>query len=467
MKKLGSKLLKLLNKITLILFYPLISVIEKHFFCEFEKRLKNKESKFDFMNNNMESFYRLLVQNNLIISDNENKINKFAVFGVMPPLESGISDYNFLLFGNKLNVDVFTNPRNQIEYSKLKNLNLSNTYLVKDYNVMQLIYSYKKTIYVLGNSDHNLEILEHLIFNSENQENNFLYLHEIVLNYVIFKFADKNTFVFIKLLRQYFNIKEMDIKKISHYLYSNKFSKFDKIFTKIVKNSTLFILKITKIKNIIVSNQFAQKILLNDIKNTEFENKVKIHIIDLPIQIYKNCESFNYKHGKEFILGTFGYPNDENKMTNKIIEATHILNEKNVSCKCILAGYEINNYAKNVNESYKKNCIFIDSPSITDFIKIENSIDLAIQLRKKSTGETSGCIPQLLGLNKKIITNTNFISDNYKKYSYLFNIEETSEELANTIVKVMNSPNKINMDEIKEKYTFDKALEKIEGLIIQ
>ena len=96
-----------------------------------------------------------------------------------------------------------------------------------------------------------------------------------------------------------------------------------------------------------------------------------------------------------------------------------------------------------------------------DFISLMNSVDIAIQLRNNTIGESSGVINQLLGLNKKIITTKGFVSKELSKSVREVKPFISAEELALEILYYLEDKTIIDNSELIEKYSFENLGKKI------
>ena len=108
-------------------------------------------------------------------------------------------------------------------------------------------------------------------------------------------------------------------------------------------------------------------------------------------------------------------------------------------------------------DSASKNIIIKHSPSDEELFKLMQSIDLAAQLRKNPHGESSGCIAQLLGLNKKILTTENFVDNKFKDFVYTLPSDADTEDLEKKILFCLQEPDKLN--NLYEEYSYEKLAE--------
>ncbi|WP_157160010.1 glycosyltransferase family 4 protein [Brachyspira pilosicoli] len=388
-----------------------------------------------------------------------NRIEKnTAIFGVLPPENSGIANYNAKTFGLDSNFHIFSSFKNY------DNFNIANSYISNDfknnfipieyYDKFLDKYTYKKNIFVLGNSIHNLEYLKYAI-TEKNKERSYLYLHDINLLFLLYSFLNNDINKFIKLIVKYYGeeiyskIKELkNIREMVSILSNNKI------------NGVKIIISLTNISNIIVNNESAKELLIHEMKYSLY----KINIIKMfhPIENLTHIVP-KYSKTKDIIyIGSFGIPDDNCKSTDIIIESINILNNKykknNKKIILLLAGYGMKDYINAFNnKKLLNNVIYYDSPEINELFSIMMSTEISIQLRNVSYGQTSGIICQLLGMGKKIIVTEDILPFDEAKYfcrSVKKNI--TANELALEITSFLDKKINIKPKEILDIYSFEK-----------
>lgn len=376
------------------------------------------------------------------------KINT-AVFGALPPEITGLAPYNAKTFGKNSNFHVFSKINSFTNFNfanKFIKDNFKNNFIPINYYYKFLDkYEYKKRIFVLGNSDHNIEYLKYAIKES-NKNNNYLYLHEaslLGLLYYYFNCSEEALYNYLKLY--YPDIKYKN--KLLNYLTINNIS------------GIRLVLGMTNINNIIVNNNRAKNLIINEIKYTDFFDKVKIFTMFHPIERLDNIKP-KLLNDEYIYIGSFGIPS-QHKDTFTIIEAIDIIiNKYKKKLKLILAGYNVNNYINSIDKNLLKNIVSFDSPDNDTFFSIMNSVNIAVQLRNNSIGESSGVIAQLIGMNKKIITTSGFV-----EYSNINNIKEVKKNISKDelVVEILNylDENVIDNNEAFNVYSYDNLSNKL------
>lgn len=195
--------------------------------------------------------------------------------------------------------------------------------------------------------------------------------------------------------------------------------------------------------NYIVNSSAAKDIILNEISGDKISIEKIFHPVFAPkdIRIHNNLDQLDRIISKVSgpILGTFGLPGF-GKCTDIVIEAVNKLREEIPNVRLIVAGYEVDSFFRKNPDLMREFIITYDSPSDTILNMLMERIDIAIQLRLKNLGESSGIIPQLLALNKKVIC-SNIGSFLEYKSSVTYFHGNSSKELSETIRNTYYSSN--------------------------
>ena len=381
-----------------------------------------------------------------------------ALFGVLPPEETGIAIYNAKTFGINDEYHVFSDfsqPANYMIAKERTGDNYKNNFFSIDlFSTANKLFTYRKKIFVIGNSSHNAPYFNAAI-NEQDKNNSYLYLHEINMH---------------NLLHNYLGFPLYH--KILSAVYPENMeniSRSEEINFESVKNKIEYgiraVLLLTGITNIFVNNENAKIMLLEDIKGTIFENTLSITTLFHPIPNLRNTEIDQKLIADDCIkIGSFGLCDNQMKSTNIIVDAVALLNEKyKKNAKCILAGYDAELYIPgNVSEIKQKYVIGFSNMTNDKFVSIMKQIDIAVQLRNYPHGESSGTIFQLLSLNKKIITSEGFIEKRFEKYCQVVPKFISSEELAKKILEILNIKDDITeTDLLLKEYSFENLSDTI------
>ena len=393
---------------------------------------------------------------------NKEIIINTSVLGTLPPEKTGIANYNSKAFGVNNNFHVFSDIKNMDNYKYANNYlgkNFKDNFIHIDYyNKFQDKYRYLKKIFVFGNSYHNVSYLKYAI-EEKDKENSYLYMHEANNLSLIFYYLNTSIKNYKKILMNYYPNIDNYIKK-SEYIYQiEEIAPKEKVF------GVKIILQLTNIKNIIVNNDKCKELIINEVKGTEYDNKINIIKMFHPIEKIENVKNYIFNKKKKhnnIYIGHFGQL-DSVKDTDTIIKSIYIINKKyNKKIKLVVSGYNAKDYINNIKDkTLTENIICFEAKKTEDFLSILNSVDIAIQLRNYPHGESSGVICQLLSLNKKIITTKNFLS---KELSH--SIREvkpfiSAEELALEILDYLEDKTIIDNSELIEKYSFENLANKL------
>jgi hypothetical protein len=377
-----------------------------------------------------------------------------AVFGVLPPEKTGIANYNAKTFGlnEEFHVFSFFNNHSDIEIAKgiVGNEYKDNFFSLDHYSTACSIFSYRKKIFVLGNSYHNVPYFDAAI-KEQDKENSFLYLHEININNLLYLYMG------LPLYRK--------LLSAAYPEYSDKFSQKDDMSFDNIKEIVRFgiraLILLTGISNILVNNENAERLLFGDIKGSILEHTLSIRRLFFPIYIFYQEENFEQILMDDDIIkiGFFGICDDTYKSTNIIVNAVVLLNKKyGIKSQVILAGYNSEQYVHdNVPNKHKKYLLGFSELSDKHFYSVMNQIDIAVQLRNYPHGESSATINELLSLNKKVITSAEFLDSTLEKYCHIVPKFISEEYLAKELFMIINEKNntKNNIDTLLNEYSFD------------
>ena len=142
------------------------------------------------------------------------------------------------------------------------------------------------------------------------------------------------------------------------------------------------------------------------------------------------------------------------KQTDKILRAVRLLHAQGKQVTLWLAGYNVSSYAHHFD---LQNVRLIDNPKYEDLLSLMSSVDLAVQLRKFSLGEGSGCISELIALNKNFIAADNLFESHFKQAGVAVSANCSDEELAATIWAELENKTVRNNQKILQTYTFENT----------
>lgn len=443
-KKNIFKILQLINNIFKFLIIPIkillysFKIIFKIFYTII----------ISFLNNNYK-FILFKLKKELLKNNKKNK-NKIAIF---VGSSGAIAEWTIKTHSiNTDDYDIFVDAKKYKEYLSIlsfKKNNINNIYPFYLYKKFKKRLTYKAKIFVLGDSYHNINALSEAI-NSKNEKNRYLLIHDGCLFGLLYTY-----------------IKEENIDNFISKYYKNKKINTQKLYTSFLENKIFFIkpiIELTSINNIIALDKKVKELILKDNSNNK---DLKIESIFLPTEEINNVDNINLKEEKEqYILGIFGGFNPEKKPIDKILKALEILNKK-LKVKLIIVGSGVEKFFQ--EKKYSKNNIQIfEKPDSKLWLKLLNSVDLALELREEWFGYSSGVISELTGLKKKILITDAWCPDDLKDYYYTASQDVSCEELSNIIEKILK--NQITKKQISnyifEKYGFNSLSNKIKEIVI-
>jgi hypothetical protein len=379
-----------------------------------------------------------------------------AIFGVLPPEKSGIANFNARTYSINRRFHVYSQFRKYDYYKDAANniTKKNNFFPIDIFPIANSLFNYNKKIFVLGNSSHNIPYLKAAI-EEKNKKNCFLFCHEVNLLGLLYTFLTFSDFKQI--------IKMLYPDYIHSHLQFDNLS-FENI-NAIVRCGFRAILSLTNISNIIVNNDNAKQLLLEDIKNTVYEDTVSVTTVFLPI------ENINLKFNVQFPnmnfdyfkIGSFGACNNKDKATDIVIKSVALLNEEyGIKSKCILAGYDVDNYVlSQIPVKFHKYLLTFSNTSEDQLLSIMKQVDIAVQLRNYQYGESSGVICQLLGLNKRIIVSEDFMDERFESYGKVVPRFVCVDALAKVLYDSHNHHIGIDASVLFEKYGFSNLAEAI------
>ena len=219
------------------------------------------------------------------------------------------------------------------------------------------------------------------------------------------------------------------------------------------------LIALTGIKHFILYRELGRQMLLADIKDSPVEKDVVADVIPLglsPIYLPPRPAELD-KSG--YNIGSLGIASDI-KQTDKIINAVNLLNSQGKKVTLWLAGYYVSAYAGQFDLT---NVRLIENAQYDILLSLMANIDLAVQLRKFSNGEKSGCLSELIALNKNFIASDNLFEPQYKNAGVFVSSDCSVEALATAIWhELKNNTVRDNSQILKSctlKNTADKFME--------
>lgn len=309
--------------------------------------------------------------------------------------------------------------------------------------------TYEHHVLNLGNSLFHTPYLLYGI-KTKGAQNRHIVLCETQICGLIQAYCKRTGLNFYKLLRQNYpdRVKNPDIRKKGD-LWEN--------LHKANIYGIRFLIKATGIRHFIVYREIGKELLLADLKGSAYENDVTVDVIPMalkriepyPIKITLDANAFN--------IGSFGMAANI-KQTDKIIHAVDLLNRQGVKTTLWLVGYNVETYAKLLSSP---NVRTVENADYQTLLQYMASVDLAVQLRKFSNGEGSGCISELIALNKNFIAADNLFESYIRETGVSVSSDCSVEVLAELILKQLENKTVRDNSKILEKYTVKNTAKKL------
>lgn len=297
------------------------------------------------------------------------QISKSLVICPLLPDQTGIAEFSERVFGNK-------NKFTTIRTNDLEPYQLAEILINEDFD---------NIIFVIGNSDHNLNIVDllHSMKKFPNARRKIhLHVHDPVVSNIAKKHCDKLGIDFFKFYERSTGRPDGSLPRCIYKLYE------DYGYTGLA-----YLLKDVTAYSIIFHSNAALKIIEPEL----IIGDVKIY---KKIKLFHPCfEILNLKsQEKKYDLGVFGVMDDGGKRTNASVEIIKKLILSNVVRKVIFCGYNAFQYCESINLKSDDIVFIADGCTHEEMLKLMSQTRLAIQPRSQNTGESSGIVPMLLSV---------------------------------------------------------------------
>jgi len=358
-----------------------------------------------------------------------SKSRRLAVFSCTPPDRSGIATNSAKVFGDADLFDLFTDvasPQDlslrERETQKIAGRQVS-LWPICAFDDLDEAERYDRAVYVLGNSHHNLPVLQALMNHKGNRAAKTVYLHDGRLENIWFWYCGRS----LETMRTLFSM----FYPLAQLKSCGTHNEFPDVGMRGIRPLILG----AGIRHIVVNSERAKKAIEYDIA-CEFDVRVDIahHTID---RIDTNAIPPFSRRRDELIIGTFGIP-DNIKGTDRVIAAVREINRSRPA-RLAIVGWRANEYACNCISPEDRNIVeIVDSPNDAELHRWMKAVDVAVQLRMIQYGESSGVLAQLVGVGKKPIASTNLIDPALADHTIAVDREIPPEQLAEEILNAIH-----------------------------
>ena len=344
-----------------------------------------------------------------------------------PPMASGISDYSeVLIYGLKRYFDITL----LIDDYRLTNKRLYKDFDVKIYkNNPRVLNSFDFRIYNMGN---NPEFHDY-IYEAALVCPGLIILHDVVLYYLIIGFYQNKGLLYSKIYEMVgawgSHLIKRPIRCGDNLLECKELAPYLPLNSEVLKSGN----------KIMVHSDYAYQKISGVVKEP---NRIKK--ID-HVSLIRNENSFIekgvlfHKYGipeNALILGSFGYI-DKTKLNHLICQAVTSLNEKFENQLVYLMVGE-GNYVDTYLGPHIRKTGYVDLAEFNSFIKY---VDVVINLRYPSMGETSGAMIRALGLGKPcIVSDDAWFSELPDDVVIKVKNERIDKELYESLLRLLENP---------------------------
>lgn len=409
-------------------------------------RKKIKKAVKDFLVwKNRKKFFLFFKEN---VKNSFNLKRKIGFFTPLPPAQTGTAEYALKTYSALLNdLDFISDFKTLEEYKETLNRiseEYKNHVVVQDF-LEQTQKTYDHIILNLGNSYFHIPYLKYGI-QTKGKENRHIVLCETQI---------------FDMLQQYYKNKKIEVKDVLKKYYPEKNCILNHTdFREALKRENIYgirpLIDLTGIRHFIVYRENGKEMLLADLKGSSFENDIKISVIPMGFEQITPPSPSVPLETNGYNIGSFGIAHDM-KQTNKIIDAVNLLNKQGNKITLWLVGYHVSSYVQPFDLSYVR---VIENAEYDEMLSLMASVDLAVQLRKFSNGEGSGCLSELIALNKNFIAADNLFEPHFKEAGVSIPSDCSVEDLAAVILTELKNKTVRDNKKILETYTFKNTAEK-------
>ena len=308
-----------------------------------------------------------------------------AVVGALPPATTGIAPYTLRYLQSRNWTTHFFDANPGSHICDTKKLLPGNRMLpVEILHAALDTHQYSTIIFVLGNSPHHKKVLSALMQTRINSRcRRLAYLHEANLEALLKTFLDKRW--------ENQNTVDCDTPWIQR-----AFKHFPAM-----QAGLIFLFEVAALDGLIVNSESCRD-LVRAALGTKAEEWT-IDVVMLPIEIDISCLAQPAKQQSDATLhiGCFGIPNAFKRL-DLVVSAVKLLARKR-RVKLIFAGWDVKRACRQLRVDALPFIEVHDSPKDDALYKLMKRIDVSVQLRMSTQGESSGVVSHLYALGKQVI----------------------------------------------------------------
>jgi glycosyltransferase involved in cell wall biosynthesis len=252
----------------------------------------------------------------------------------------------------------------------------------------------------LGNSNHHQYVFNVLekIRTAGLSHAAMLYLHDPCLLHLIYDAVGRAPAEFIGMMERLYH-KTIPLDAISF----NKFSMSEILVEEGILGVRFFFNKFG-IHRYLVNSSTAAELCRRDLDGLPASVERVFHPVALPGS-WRPPAAERSPDGpaKPLVVGTFGRPGPD-KRTDVVVTAVRELRRRGVAVQLVVAGFESAYWALSRADELRGLDVHTqDAPSDHQFLDAMSGVDIAVQLREKNMGESSGVVHELLALGRSVI----------------------------------------------------------------
>jgi len=362
--------------------------------------------------------------------DSEHEPGRIAFITCLPPQDTGVATYSFYSWlGFEGSIDVFCPVTDSDWFFSMKNI-LSNRGAgprlldVDGFMSMDSSIRYEEIVIAAGNSNHHV-----YIFNVIKKLATFgllsrvtLYIHDPCL---------------LNLVQVGTELSTSQLRDCMSRIYHRDLAELpDNLLDAGIYGIRYFLN--AGIGRYLVNSWAAQKLVEHDLRDTT----ARIDRIFLPAFLAKRTFIQDAPRLPEdrLVVGVFGLPSQD-KGLEKITGAVRFLNESGRPSSLILAGFLTRKFVLGCPHLFRDiDMELVDGPADSQLVHSMQQCHLAVQLRERNLGESSGIVPQLLCLGKDVIVSAVGAFKEFGDAVRIVNPDISVMELANEILNLRDNP---------------------------
>lgn len=356
--------------------------------------------------------------------------NRLLYASPFPPMATGISDYSeALVYGLKRHFDITL----LIDDYRLRNKRLYKDFDVKVYkNDLRLFDAFDFRIYNIGNHPK----FHSYIYKAAIDRPGLVILHDFVLYYLVVGHYQNNGNLYSKFY-------ELEGPNALHFIKTYSKRGINLLECKQLAPYLPLNAEILNSRNkIMVHSDYAYQRISEVVKEPNRIKKINMidHVASIRnkgVFIDKELLFKKYDISEDvLILGSFGYI-DETKLNHIICQTVISLNDK-FDNKLIYLMVGEGNYVDEYLGTHIRKTGYVDLAEFNSFIKY---VDVVVNLRYATMGETSGAMIRALSLGKTcIVSDDAWFSELPDEVVVKVGNEDINEELYESLLRLLDDP---------------------------